>query len=277
MATADVAVERTPRFRSTATVRNLDLVRELAITQFKLKYTGSVLGYVWSLLKPLMLFGVMYEVFGHLFHQDQYKDFPIQLLVGIVIWNFFGETTGTAMSSIASNGHLIRKASFPRVILVIASSLTALFTFLINIALIIIVAAPLHGMDLGLRTLTVPLFLLELYVFTLGVSMLLASLFVFFRDLGHIWEVASLVLFYGSAVVYLFDTVIPKSVKPWASVNPIAQIIEDMRHALVTPTSKWMYGIVGWPSLLAYAVVVLAVGLGLFAFNRLSPRFAEEL
>ena len=277
MATADVAVERAPRFRSTATVRNLNLVRELATTQFKLKYTGSVLGYVWSLLKPLMLFGVMYAVFGYLFHLSRNAvDFPVQLLMGIVIWNFFGETTGTAMSSIASNGSLIRKASFPKIILVIASSLSALVTFLINLALIVIVATPLGGMEIGLRTLAVPLFLVELYVFIVGLSMLLASLFVFFRDLGHIWEVASLVLFYGSAVVYTF-TYIPAKLQPWAALNPVAQIIEDVRHALVTPTAPWLYSLVGWRYLLPFGVVLLALALGMFTFWRLSSRFAEEL
>jgi ABC-2 type transport system permease protein len=265
------------RRRRPGWMRHYNLVRELALTQFKLKYTGSVLGYLWSLLKPLMLFGIMYAIFGYLFKLGKTSpNFPIQLLLGIVTWNFFAETTGTAMSAIASNGNLIRKAFFPRSILVLASSVSALITFLINALLIVAIATPFGGMSLGWRSLAAPLLLIELYALILGLSMLLSSLFVFYRDLGHIWEVMSLVLFYGSAVVFPFS-LIPARVRHLAALNPIAQIIEDMRHALVTPKVPWMGQLVGIEGVAPFLICIAVIALGTWTFRRLSPRFAEEL
>jgi ABC-2 type transport system permease protein len=120
-------LEAIPRPRSVFQ-RNLNLVRELSITNFKLKYTGSALGYVWSLVKPLMLFGVMYLIFSILLKAGKNTfDFPVQLLVAIVAWTFFTEATTTAMNAIAGNGDLIRKAYFPRWILIAASTTSARF------------------------------------------------------------------------------------------------------------------------------------------------------
>ena len=277
MSTVTAAPDLVARPRRTGWTRHYNLVRELALTQFKLKYTGSVLGYCWSLIKPLMLFAIMYAIFGFLFKLGRTSpNFPIQLLLGIVTWNFFAETTGTAMSAIASNGNLIRKAFFPRSILVLASSLSAFITFVINTVLIVVIAAPLGGMSLGWRSLVAPLLVFELYALILGLSMLLASLFVFYRDLGHIWEVLSLVLFYGSAVVFPFS-LIPVRLQHLAALNPIAQIIQDLRHALVTPKVPWMEQLVGIDYIAPFAICVVVIALGAWTFRRLSPRFAEEL
>jgi len=173
--------------------RNVNLVRELSITSFKLKYTGSALGYVWSLIKPLMLFGIMFLVFSILLRVGKGDtDFPVQLLIAIVAWTFFTEATATAMNAVAGNGDLIRKAYFPRWILVVASTTSALLTFAINTTLVLVVTFALGDLHLTLRSLFVPLFYLELIVLVLGLSLLLSSLFVFFRDLGHIWEIVSL-------------------------------------------------------------------------------------
>lgn len=261
--------------RSTRT----NLVRELAWTQFKLKYTGSALGYVWSLLKPLLTFAIMYAIFGYGFNlRSQSPNFPIQLLVGIVAWTFFAEATGTAMSAIASNGGLIRKAFFPRTILVIASSLTALATMAINLCLILAIAVPLGAMSLGLRSLATPLLLIELYLLVTGLSLLLSALFVFFRDLGHIWEVLTLILFYASCVVFPLTFVHSLALRRILMLNPVAQIIEDLRHALVTggvPTAAEVTG--PWLYLVPLGITLVALAGGYQVFRSLEPRFAEEL
>ena len=164
--------------------RNLNLVRELSITSFKLKYTGSALGYVWSLVKPLMLFGIMYLVFNLLLRVGKGDvNFPVQLLIAIVAWTFFTESTSTAMNAIAGNGDLIRKAYFPRWILVVAATTSSMLTLAINTTLVLVVTFALGDLDLSVRSLLVPLYYLELIVLVLGLSMLLSSLFVFFRDL----------------------------------------------------------------------------------------------
>lgn len=255
--------------------RDAALTRELAWTQFKLKYTGSVLGYLWSLLKPAMLFAVLFTIFVLLLHQKK-QEFPLQLLVGVVIFTFFVECTSTAMSSIAGNAGLIQKAYFPRAILVVASSLTASMTFLINFALIVAVATPLGHLHPGVRSLMVIPLVLELYVLALGLSLLLSSLFVFYRDLGHIWDILTQVIFYASAVVFPV-ALIPARLRVPFFLNPMAQIIEDTRHALVLSDIPSTAALVGRNAAIPIAIALLAFVLGVATFRSLSPSFAENL
>jgi ABC-2 type transport system permease protein len=257
--------------------RHANLTRELAISQFKLKYTGSVLGYMWSLVKPLMLFAILYVVFAKLFHLDRNTDnFVFQLLVAIVLFTFFQETTSAAMNAIASNGNMIRKAYFPRCILVVAATLSSLMTFFINLTLIIIIAGALGKLSLGLHSLLVPLFLIELYMLVLGVSLLLSSLFVFYRDLGHIWEIFMQLLIYASAVIYPI-TLVPERLRAWVLANPVAQIIEDMRRSLVSSKIDWSADVMHLAYLVPFGIIVILIALGFWVFNRLTPRFAEYL
>jgi len=263
--------------------RNLNLVRELSITSFKLKYTGSALGYVWSLMKPLMLFGIMYLVFSILLRVGTAdKNFQVQLLIAIVAWTFFVEATSTAMNAVAGNGDLIRKAYFPRWILVVASTTSSMLTFAINTTLVLVVTFALGDLDLSVRSLLVPLYYLELIVLVLGLSMLLSSLFVFFRDLGHIWEILSLILFYGSAVVFPFAIIWQHSRKlaDLAAMNPVAQIIQDLRYSLVVPSipfNQSMGSYIGALVVVPMILTVLVFILGLIVFSKLTPKFAESL
>jgi ABC-2 type transport system permease protein len=273
-------LEGIPRPRSVFQ-RNLNLVRELSITAFKLKYTGSALGYVWSLIKPLMLFGIMYLVFSILLKAGAKAwEFPVQLLVAIVAWTFFTEATTTAMNSIAANGDLIRKAYFPRWILVASSTSSALLTFAINTVLVVIITFTLGQLDLTWVSLLAPLYYLELIVLVLGLSLLLSALFVFFRDLGHIWEILSLALFYGSAVVFPFATIqqYSKKLADIAGLNPIAQIITDLRHVLIQPMKvPSMASMIGPLVIVPILISVAVFILGFAVFHRLTPRFAESL
>lgn len=262
------------------------------MTQFKLKYTGSVLGYVWSLLKPLMVFAIMYAVFDRLLHAGATSDrFTLQLLVGIVIWTFFSETTVTAVNAIVVNGNLINKASFPRAILVIASSLTALMTFAINLTLIVLIAGGARQLSLGWHSLLAVPLLLELYALVIGISLILSALFVFYRDLGHIWEIVTQLIFYGSAVVFPLSPrflchAAPGQPAPTScgvvrlmASNPVAQIIEDLRHALVTqdPRVPWTETILGPAVAVPLLIVAAVVVIGVVLFRRLAPHFSESL
>jgi ABC-2 type transport system permease protein len=269
-------LEAIPRPKST-TQRNLNLIRELSITQFKLKYTGSALGYVWSLVKPLMLFGIMYLVFSALLKVGKgVPEFPIQLLFGIVLWTFFVESTTLAMNAIAGASDLIRKAYFPRWILVVASTGSALLTFAINTLLVVVITLALGQLHLSWRSLLAPLYYVELATLVLGLSLLLSALFVFFRDLGHIWEILSLVLFYGSGIVFPF-TKIPASLQGIAGLNPVAQIVQDIRNALIDPTIHSMAYLIGPLVVIPILITVATFVIGFVVFNRLTPRFAESL
>jgi len=264
--------------------RNLNLVRELAITNFKLKYTGSALGYLWSLVKPLMLFGIMYAVFARLLRAGAgAPEFEVQLLFAIVLWNFFVESTSTAINSIASAGSLIRKAYFPRWIIVVSSTLTALMTFVINTCLILLITVPIGHMHPSLRSFIAPVFFLELVMLITGLSLLLSALFVFYRDVGHIWEIISLVLFYASGIVFPFTVfVTAPGVHPsrdfwFAGFNPIAQIVQDLRAALVDPGIHPTVFYMGPAFVVPVLIVVALFAIGFVVFHRLTPRFAESL
>jgi ABC-2 type transport system permease protein len=261
--------------------RTLNLTRELAITQFKLKYTGSALGYVWSLVKPLLLFGIMYLVFSVLLKTGGAdKDFPVELLFGIVIWTFFVESTTLAMNAIAGAGELIRKAYFPRWILVVASTASAALSFVINTLLVVLVTLLLGKLHLSWSSLLAPLYYIELLVLVLGLSLLLSALFVFFRDLGHIWEIVSLVLFYGSAVVFPFARITNQTLRHIAGLNPVLQIVEDIRHSLVdsgNPLIPSMATAVGPLVIVPILGTLVVLAVGFAVFSRLTPKFAEAL
>jgi ABC-2 type transport system permease protein len=287
------------------------LTVELAISQFKLRYTGSVLGYFWSLLKPAMIFAIMYFIFVDLFKiQDGTEFYGMQVLLGIVVWTFFAECTSSAMQAIASNGGLIRKAYFPRSILVIAASLSALFTFVINLLIVFVIAVGLHQIDISLRIIVVLPLLLELYLLALGVSLFLSALFVQFHDVSHLWEVLMQLLFYASGVMFSLTYVLQRLhlalevgtttrqtphlfwIVQVMAANPIMQNIEDLRHALLTPQAPWTELVVTghlaavhqyaaldvpWEVPLPFLAVLLVVTFGALTFRFRARSFAENL
>ena len=272
------AGQRTPA----ATVRpstlriNLNLTRELAVTSFKLKYTGSTLGYAWSLVKPLLIFGMTYAVFVKVLGSGAGdRSFPVELLLGIVLWTFFADATGSAVGAIVANGQIIRKAYFPRWIVVVASTLSATMTLAVNLALVVLIGLPLGWFSVGLQTLLVPALFLELYMLVVGIGLLMSALFVFYRDLGHVWEISLQLLFYASAIVFPLRLVSQHFA--FAAANPVAQIVEDMRRALITPNIPWSASILGAWEIVPCVLVCATLGGGYLVFRRLTPRFGESL
>lgn len=258
-------------------LRYLDLIREIGITDFKAKYNNSVLGYFWSLGKPLLLFLILYIVFyKFLKFGGGIPNFPVYLLVGIVFWSFFGETTSMAMHSVVSKGGLIRKVYFPREIIVISASLTSLLTFLLNI---VVVFGFIFVLQISLRTnivLLLPL-ILELYIFALGVSFVLSAMFVKYRDVGHIWEVVLQGMFYATPVIYVLSA-IPVQFQGWLMLNPVAQIIQDVRYVLVSEKTTVAYQVLPnglW--LIPYAIVGIIFVVGVIYFRSAAASFAENI
>jgi len=268
------ALPRPSAFRS-----NLNLTRELAVTTFKLKYTGSVLGYAWSLVKPLLIFGMTYLVFAVFLLRGRTakgENFPVELLLGIVVWTFFADATVSAVGAIVGNAHIVRKAYFPRWILVVASTLSATMTLAVNLTLMFVIGFPLGWFHVGLQALLVPLLFVELYMLVAGIGLLLSALFVFYRDLGHVWEITLQLLFYASAIVFPFS-LIPSRFRQLIAFNPMAQILEDMRRALVSAVVPWSSDVLGGLLIVPCAAVCVVFVVGLLVFNRLSPKFGEAL
>ncbi len=258
---------------------HLSLTRELAVTSFKLKYAGSVLGYIWTLVKPLLLFGMLYLVFALLLLRGRTSDaehFPVQLLLGIVVWTFFADATSSSLAAVVGNADVVRKAYFPRWILVAAATTSAAMTLLVNSLLVIVVGLMFHWYALGWDSLLVVPLLLELLVLALGVGLGLGALYVSFRDLGHVWEILLQLVFYGSAIVFPI-ALLPTGLTTLALMNPVAQIVEDIRRAAVTPLVPWTSDVLGIALLIPVMISLVALIAGATIFRLLSRRFGERL
>jgi len=255
----------------------INLVRSIGLSDFKVKYNASVLGYFWTLAKPLLLFSILFVVFSKFLRiGSNIQYYSIQLLLGIIIWNYFSECTITSMRSLVDKGGLLRKIYFPREIIIIASSMTAFLTMLLNMAVLpvfmIIQHVPFHWQIL----LGIPI-LFELFIFTTGLSLLLAALYIRFRDVGHIWEVALQGLFYGTPIIYAL-TQIPERFRGILISNPVAQIVEDLRHAIITPSALTAHNILHHQLyIIPYALSVITFILGALYFKSASKTFAEEV
>lgn len=256
------------------------LTRTLAVADFKLRFFGSVLGYLWQLMRPLMLFGVLYVVFTQFIEVSDQKLFPVSLLLGIVLFTFFAEATSGAVGSVVDRENLVRKIHFPRLAIPVSVVLTATFNLALNL-LVVFVFGLILGIEPRWSWLELPLLAAALIVYSVGLATLLAALFVRFRDMRPIWDVLLQVTFYASLIIVPFHTVHEKY--PAAAeallVNPLAAILQQARHALVDPADPSLASAMGSDLLmLAPAFLILAaVTIGLWYFRREAPRVAEDL
>jgi len=261
--------------------RNKVLLRELVITDFKLRYQGSVLGYAWSLLKPLFLFAILYVVFEKLLRLGKgVEHYPIYLLLGVVLWNFFTETTNNGLQAIISRGDLIRKINFPKYIIVISGTISALINLGFSLV-VVFVFLFFNGVTLTWGAfLAIPI-LLELYVFALALAFFLATLNVKYRDTGYLWEIVLQAAFYATPIVYPLSLVVTQSAiaAKLIMLNPVAQIIQDMRYVLVTHQSITIYDLIhnGFVIAVPFVIVVIAIIAGSYFFKKNSSRFAENI
>lgn len=261
---------------------SLILLRELVIIEFKLRYQGSVLGYLWSLLRPLFLFIILYVVFVYFLRiGSDIPHWPVALLMGIVMWNFFSEVTNNGVTSIVNRGDIIRKINFPKYVIVIAGSISALINLALNLVVIAVFMA-INGVDLSWSALLSPLFIIELFIFALGLAFILSSLFVRIRDINYIWEIIMQGLFYASAIIYPLQMVIDKSetIAKLLLINPVAQSVQDVRHTLISPVNPNLLSLNDDNILIASIPIVIALttfAFGAWLFKKRSPYFAEEV
>lgn len=259
--------------------KNRALLSELVRTDFKLRYQGSVLGYAWSLLRPLMLFAILYVVFVKFLRLGgDVPHFPIYLLLGIVLWNFFGEMTNLSLNSVVARGDLIRKIRIPRWIIVLTSSFTALINLGLNL-IVVAVFMVFNKVDIGSSALLFPLLLIEIYIFALGMSLFLAAAYVKYRDVSYIWEVVMQGLFYLTPILYPLSIIPNETFKKIILMNPMAQAIQDSRHALVTNQTETIFSVFngGWYRFLPFVLVAFALVVGTLYFKKEAKYFAENL
>ena len=258
--------------------RALDLLYLISITEFKRTYFGTVLGYLWSLARPLMLFGVLLAVFTQVFRVgSQVPHYPVLLLFNVVLFGFFQEATATAVTSIVNQEAVVRKTQFPRLVIPLAVVLTSLFNLGLNLVVVFVFILA-FGVGPMWTWLLFPVLLALLITITVAVSMIVASLYPRFRDMAIIWTVLSTVLFYGTPVLYPI-TVVPETLRHIIALNPLAPLFELARKWVIDPNAPGPAAAAGgavwliFPALIFVAVCVLAV----WVFTREAPRIAEEL
>jgi ABC-2 type transport system permease protein len=282
---------RGPRALSDSWPRFWHLTYNIARSEFKLKFFGSALGYVWQVVRPLLLFGVLYVFFVLIFHVDKAKGaashfYGAQLLGSIVLFTCFGEATGAAVRSVVDRENLVRKIQFPRLAIPISVVLLALFNLGLNLVVVMIFAVS-AGVRPMLSWLELPLIILMLTVLTTGVAMLLSALFVRFRDISPIWEVLSQILFYSSPVIIPAEAVREKLAHGALdhflyhvyTLNPLVAIFQQFRHAMINGGTLSAGQVMGsWTALLEpLALVAAIIVVGFWVFNREAPHIAEDL
>jgi ABC-2 type transport system permease protein len=264
--------------------RFFDLLWLMSMTEFKRTYFGTVFGYLWSLVRPLMLFGVLLFVFTQVFRLGAgLENYPVLLLIGIVQFTFFQEATTNAVTSVAAHEGIVRKTQFPRLVIPLSTVITAAINFCLN--LVIVLAFVLAwGVDPSWSWLLFPVAMLALFVLTTAVSMALSVLYVRFRDVAIIWTVAAQMLFYATPILYPLG---PKGlneprIEEFMMINPLAVIFEQVRVWLLHEPAEIAPGAAaaagGWLHLLPAAAIYVGIcAFSVWIFNRDAPRIAEEL
>ena len=250
--------------------KNRILLREMVKTDFKLRYQGSLIGHLWSILKPLMLFTIMYLVFVRFLRfDDGTPHYAIGLLIGMVTWSFFSEATSMGMMSIVSRGDLLRKLNFSKEIIVISSVVGASINYIINL-LVVFVFALVNGVNFSLGWLTViPLFA-ELFLFSAGIAFVLATLFVKYRGM------------YATPIIYSLTFILQRGqvkIAKLMMLNPLAQIIQDLRHFIVFSGSLRGWDLIGHKAIaiIPYFLPLVIFAIGYYIFHHQAKKFAEIL
>jgi ABC-2 type transport system permease protein len=260
--------------------RSLTLTSAIARNDFKLKFFGSVLGYLWQLMRPLMLFGVLYVVFTQIVVVSDTEFFPVALLLGIVLFTFFAEATGGAVTSVIDRESMVRKIHFPRMVIPLAIVMTASFNLALNLVVVVIFALA-SGIDPSWAWFGVLPLLLVLGVFASGIAMLLSALYVRYRDVQPIWDVILQITFYGSLILVPYEAIRERNedIASAALANPLAAILQQARHLFIDPTYVSTADGMGSATLILIpvALVIATFALGFWVFNREAPRIAEDL
>lgn len=255
------------------------LLKQLVKTDFKLRYQGSALGYVWSLLRPLLMFAILYVVFGvFLKAKGHIPHYPVYLLLGIVLWNYFAEVTSGSVGAIVGRGDLLRKINFPKYVIILAGSFSAFINLLLNFVVIAILMV-ITKVGVSWHALLLIPIIAELFIFSIALAFFLSALYVKFRDVTYIWEVIMQAAFYATPILYPMNFVPPKVAKIML-LNPMAQMIQDARHVLVTPVSQTIADFWGGDKLLwllPLGISVVIVVLASTYFRKRSKYFAEEV
>jgi ABC-2 type transport system permease protein len=261
--------------------RFLDLLWLMSVTEFRRTYFGTVFGYLWSLVRPLMLFGVLLFVFTQVFKiGSELHNYPVLLLLGIVQFTFFQEATTNAVTSVVAQEGVVRKTQFPRLVIPLSTVLTAFFNFCLNLVIVLVFVLA-WGVDPKWTWLLFPFAVAALFVLTTAVSMTLSVLYVRFRDVAIIWTVGAQMLFYATPILYPLglEGFLSETVENLLMLNPLAVIFEQVRIWVLESSAPTPAEAAGgaFHLLPALAIYVGTCAFAAWIFRREAPRIAEDL
>jgi ABC-2 type transport system permease protein len=225
------------------------------------------------------MFAILYLVFAVVFKLgDSIPNYPIYLLLGIVLWNFFTEMTTQSLGSIVGRGDLIRKIRIPRWMIILSASVGSLINLGLNF-LVILVFVFISGMDLLVTTIFLPLYIAEIYIFALGIGLLLSALYVKYRDISYIWDVFLQAGFYATPILYPLSLITSVTAQKVLFLNPMAQAIQGARNVFVTPESVTINDVwqTGLALLIPLGIVTITLIAGILYFKHEANDFAENL
>ncbi|QQS65308.1 ABC transporter permease [Candidatus Saccharibacteria bacterium] len=263
---------------------NRAVLRELVVTDFKLRYQGSILGYAWSLLRPLFMFSITYLVFAVVFKAGKgVPHYPVYLLLGIVLWTYFGDVTTQGIGAIVARGDLIRKIRIPRWLIVLSVSIGATINLLLNLV-VVLVFIIISKTPISAGVLFLPIYIAEIYLFALGISLFLSALYVRYRDISYIWDIITQAGFYLTPILYPITKNANLLASHWTAlkvmyINPVAHSIQGIRNVVVTQETLTISEI--WNSnyawLLPLGVILVSLVFGVVYFKKQARTFAEDI
>lgn len=259
----------------------------LARTEFKLAFFGSALGYLWQLMRPLLLFGVIYGVISAVFKgvNQGLPFYPVSLLLGIVLFNFLSESSGGAVTSLVLRENLVRKIEFPRLAVPLSTVMTALLNLLLNLIPVLIFLMA-EGGTVRWSWLEMPLLILLLAAFTTGLGMILSVGYVRYRDVRPIWDVVLQMTFYASPIFYPLSRVptthifgVEVNLAHVLMANPFVAVLQQARHALIDPRYPSAASAIGGGAMLLIPIAIglIVIVVGFLVFDREAPHVAEQL
>lgn len=258
-----------PSTRSRRRANYASLILQFALKDFKIRYTHSVLGYTWSVINPVIFFGLYYIVATN-FLKVEIPSYPAFLLLSVVLWNFFFEGSSRGVGSLLARADVLSKMVMPREVVVYSALLSAGLTFVINLVVLMVLLWG-TGTELTIAALWFPLLVLDLVALTLGISLLLSPIYVRFHDIGYLWNIALQVGFWMTPILYS-ELNVPEDWRWIVWWNPVARILVDSRRSLVYGTFP---GLRGFVITTVYSIVILIVGV--LVFKRLQAKVADYL
>lgn len=255
------------------------IVWTISVSEFKLKFYGSALGYLWQLMRPLLLFGVLYAFFTQILRFQGVEYYPVVLLQGIVIFTFLAESTTGSVTALVDQEPLVRKIQFPRLAVPLSVVLTALFNLLLNYVVVFVFLIIQGGSPQWTWLYEFPLLIVALVVMTAAMSTLLSALYVRFRDVKPIWEVLLQTLYFISLVLIPIEAVTNQTIQKLLLISPFACIVEQLRHAVISNQAPSVADILS-PTILIAIPAGIALALCVISFvvfDRMAPQVAEEL